>query len=156
MDPVTIGTQIKAKYPQYAQYDPAMLGQRWIDVHVKKPAGSGGSINMGLLTGNSVPQIEPDKKEVDLSGIDNLIEGDELNIPGLSGNSGLAGMDGNAFQMPQLQTAASPQTTSLGNGITALTYDSPIKPDKKVKPEASLSKINFNKQLFDERGGWTK
>lgn len=166
MNPTTLGDQIKAKYPQYAQYPSDMLGQRWIDVHQKKAASGSGSVDMSLLGNTQTPILTPNVSSnnssgLDISGIDSLLEGGTstdptLNIAGLSGNSGLTAPGGVDFRMPKIQSSATPQTTNLGNNISAVTYGSPIMPSSNTKPVTSLSQIDFNKKLFDGRGGLSR
>ena len=167
-DLTSIGRQIKQMFPrsQIAQgMSDEQVGQMWQRKYGKKGAAGSGAVNMSLLQDPQSPQMMPDNMSVgssglDLSGLNSLVEGGgqtnpSLNIAGLSGSTGLTGAGGVDFKVPQIQSAT-PQTTNLGNGVSALTYGSPVTPSSNVKPTTSLSQIDFNKKLFDGRGGLSR
>jgi len=114
MDPLTIGRQIKAKYPQYAQYPDEMIGHRWIEVHQKKSIGTGMAVNPytylgGQQTGQSAqttPQ-QPSKSLIDLRTPVKQTAGDIINAAkpskGSKNTMGMMGA-GNALGAPQLKS----------------------------------------------------
>lgn len=72
-DPATVGAMIQKMYPQYATFDPATLGQRWIAVHAPAPAtGAMGIGETGLQppTGTTpLTTTNPTANTPDLSGL---------------------------------------------------------------------------------------
>lgn len=66
-DPAQVGGMIQKMYPQYANFDAATLGQRWISLHTPQAAAGSGTSDLTLSPGASVTSTDPNAP--DLSGL---------------------------------------------------------------------------------------
>jgi hypothetical protein len=102
-NPTTIGQQIKAKYPQYAQYPDDVIGRRWLAVYQKKAGG--GAVNPSqYLGGQQMQQQAPNFSILDYNNALN-----QQNAPDLS-----------AFETPQAPQPTATQSVPLSQNVPNL------------------------------------
>lgn len=91
-DPTQVGAMIQKMYPQYANFDAATLGQRWIDVHTPAPSTASGSSDLGsavLQAPGTTPMTSTNPNVPDLSQFASQVkpQAPKIIISGLSGNN---------------------------------------------------------------------
>lgn len=129
-DPMQVGAMIQKMYPQYANFDAATLGQRWIDVHTPAaPAAGSGDLGGAVLQApGTTPMTSTNPNAPDLSGLNQFAspvqpQAPKIIISGLSGNG------------------------ANGSQLTPMTTPAQYSPPQQPKPQG-LSTFDINKLKF--------
>lgn len=131
-DPAQMGAMIQKMYPQYANFDPVTLGQRWIDLHTPKASTAGsGDMTLQGPTGTTLP-TSTDPNAPDLSGLGRFAQpikpqapqAPRVTITGNTGGLALGGqgsITGGAQLNPMTNPYQAPQQPQKPQGLS--TFD---------------------------------
>lgn len=126
-DPAAMGAMIQKMYPQYASFDAATLGQRWISLHTPAAAkGTGtGAATDTLQAPTNITQT-PNQKAPDLSGLGKYAtpiqpQAPKIIIGGLGGN-GAYGAQLTPMTQPTQYSAPQQKPQGLSVDISKLKF----------------------------------
>jgi len=117
-DPAQVGAMIKQMYPQYANFDPVTIGQRWIDMHAATAGGAGSGAGTDVLSGptgtTATTSTDVSQQAPDLSGLAQFASPVPQSKPQpapVSLSAGLNALNNNMGGVNGMGQASTPYTT---------------------------------------------